>query len=345
MLTNFYEVARYVGLDPYVMLGRVGLHPNAISDPENWIPGIRILNLLRDCALRSERDDFSVLLGECRTFASLGPVSLLLRHEATLRDIINAAIEYRRLINELVHVAIRDDGNTAVFEWTLVPGLRSSDGLNLLATIAYRVLVDGAGVAWQPYCIHFRHSSPKHIGTFSRVFRCALEFDSSFDGLSCPSKCLDLPNRLADAELAKHARRLLNLLPGIRQEDTLVERARATIPFLIASGQARAEDAAKCLGIPVRTLQRRLVAEGESFSGLLNEARKELAIRYLGSSNQPITEIAHLTGYSLLSSFTRWFISEFGMPPGKWRKEMRRRDSIHLPPEPANLQTAELSAA
>ena len=76
MLTNFYEVARYVGLDPYVMLGRAGLHPNAISDPENWIPGIRILNLLRDCALRSERDDFSVLLGECRTFASLGPVSL-----------------------------------------------------------------------------------------------------------------------------------------------------------------------------------------------------------------------------------------------------------------------------
>ena len=328
-LTNYYEVARHVRLDPYVMLGRAGIHPSALRDPENWMPANRILNLLRESAFRSGRDDFGVLLGECRSFASLGPVSLLLRHERTLRDLIDAAIEYRRLLNELLHLELRDDGHSAVLEWNLIPGLRSSQGINLLATLAYRVLVEGSGIDWRPECIHFRNS-PAQITTFRRVFGCPIQFDSDFDGMSFSSACLDLPNQLADPELAAHARRLLNLMPGIRHDATMIERTRGALPFLIANGQARAEDVGDCLGVPVRTLQRRLASEGQSFSLLLNETRRELVLRYLGNSNQSITQVAHLTGYSALSSFTRWFISEFGVSPGKWRRSMRRKDALHL---------------
>jgi AraC-like DNA-binding protein len=329
-LTNYHEVARYVGLDPFVMLGRAGLHPSALRDPENWIPAKRILTLLGESAVRSGRDDFGILLGECRTFASLGPVSLLLKHEVSLRAVIGAMIEYRRMLNDLLHLALRDDGRSAFLEWNLIPALRSSQGINLVATIAYRVLVDGGGFNWQPECIHFRHASPKHLATFKRVFRCPLEFGSNLDGMSCSSACLDLTNEFADLELAVHARRLLGLMPGIRRGDTMRDRARSTIPFLIANGQAQAEDVAKCLGVSVRTLQRQLITEGQSFSSLLNEARRELVMRYLTDSSQSITTVAHLTGYSTLSSFTRWFVSEFGMPPGKWRTLMRQRDALHL---------------
>src|SRR5689334_6582004 len=119
------------------MFGRAGIHPNALADPENWISAGRMLGLLDDSVRQSGRDDFTVLLGACRTFASLGPVSLLLKHESTLREIIAAMIEYRRLLNELLHLSLRDDGRTAVLEWNLIPGLRSSQGVTLLATIAY----------------------------------------------------------------------------------------------------------------------------------------------------------------------------------------------------------------
>jgi AraC-like DNA-binding protein len=336
MLTNYAEVARHFGLDPYAMLGRAGLHPSALRDPENWLPASRILSLLEESAIQSGRDDFSVVLGECRTFASLGPVSLLLRHEATLRDIVNAALEYRRLINELFHVNIRDDGRSAVLEWTLIPGLRGTQAINLLATIAYRVLVDGARCNWQPDCLHFRHSCPENVATFRRIFRCSLEFDSTFDGISCSSESLDAPNEFADRDLSFHARRLLNLMPGVRHDDTMSERVRSTIPFLLSDGKAHAEGVAECLGVPLRTLQRRLISEGQPFSELLNEARRELAIRYLGNSNQSVTAVAQLTGYSALSSFTRWFVSEFGMSPRQWRRLMRQRDALHLqsPREP-----------
>ena len=337
ILTNYTEVARHFGLDPFAMLGRCGLHPSALRDPENWLPAKPLLRLLDDSAAITGRDDFGVLLGENRTLASLGPVSLLLRHEVTLGQIIARAVEYRRLINEIVDIHVRDSRRSVILEWNLLPGLRSIQGTDILATIAYRMLVDGTGCMWQPECVHFRHSSPVHFATFQRVFRCSLEFESSFDGISFPSRCLDYPNEFADPGLTVHARRLLDLLPGVRKQETLTERVRSTIPFLISSGQADVQGVARYLGIPMRTFQRKLTAEGQSFGGLLNEARRELAVRYLTNSNQSITMVAQLTGYSALSSFTRWFVAEFGIPPGKWRRTNLARNKRHLQSPAANV--------
>jgi AraC-like DNA-binding protein len=326
MLTNYHAVARYVGLDPYLMLRQAELHPSELADPENWIPAGRVLNLLEECAFQSGRDDFGVLMGESRTFGSLGPVSLLLKHESTLGVVMDAAINYRKLMNELLELRLEDHGRSAVFEWSLIPGLRSSQGINLLATIAYRVLADGAGFHWQPDCIHFRQTEPGQVATFKRVFRCPLEFNSAFDGMSFASSCLELKNRFADVELATHARRLLDLMPAVRRDDTMTQRVTAAIALHLSNGKADVETVAHCVGVPVRTLQRRLISEGESFSNLLAETRRELAVRYLSSSNQSITAVAQLTGYSALSSFTRWFASEFGMSPKKWRQLMMKRD-------------------
>jgi AraC-like DNA-binding protein len=329
-LSNYRETARFVGLDPFEMLGRAGLHPSALNDPENWLPASRILAVLEDSARHSVRDDFSVLLGESRTFGSLGPVSLLLKHESTLGAVMMAMIEYRCLLNELLELSLRVDGPSAIFEWNLVPGLHSSHGVNLLATVAYRILVDGAGFDWQPECMHFRHGAPRQAATFSRVFRCAIEFESGFDGMSFSSGNLDLPNSCADPELALHARRLLQLLPAIRREDTMHERAKAMVPLLLASGVVHAGRLAQLLGISVRTLQRRLAAEGLSFRELLNEVRRDLAVRYLTSSNQGVAGIANALGYSTQASFTRWFTSEFGTSPRRWRRTMQQRDDLFI---------------
>jgi len=239
-------------------------------------------------------------------------------------------IEYRRLLNDLLHLDLRDDGRTAILEWNLIPGLGSSQGVNVLATIAYRVLVDGCAMNWQPDCIHFRQTEPRHVATFKRIFRCQLEFGSSFDGMSCSSSCLDLRNAFGDPELAAHARRLLNLMPDIRRGETIRERASSMIPFLMCTGKAQVENVARCLGLSPRTLQRRLVDEGQSFSTLLNEVRREIAVRYLSSASHSIAEVANLAGYSTSSSFIRWFASEFGMAPTRWRMVMKQRNALHF---------------
>lgn len=335
MLAHYQEVARFVGLDPFQLLAQARLTPVQLNDPENWLPASKALDLIDSSAFQSGRDDFGVLLGMTRTFTSLGPVSLLMKHEASIRDILLAALEYKHLLNDLVAIDMRDDGQNTVVEWNLTPGLRSSQGIHLLSAITYKAVSEAVESAWEPECIHFRHEVPHWVATFRHYFRCPLEFDSHFDGMSCKSAKLHKPNPFADANLARHARRLLNLLPGVREE-TISDRIRSVIPLLIEAGNATAERVAHCLGMSPRTMQRRLVGEGSSFSRLLRETRRDLAARYMMSSSHDLTTIANLAGYSSLAAFSRWFSEEFGMPPRNWRSHNKQR--AFLRPTPASRQ-------
>ena len=65
------------------------------------------------------------------------------------------------------------------------------------------------------------------------------------------------------------------------------------------------------------TLQRRLAAEGTSYSALLDQTRRSLARSYIAQRHLPLTEIAYMLGYSENSAFTRAFNNWYGSSPSK----------------------------
>ena len=93
-----------------------------LDDPENWLPANRALALLDLAAERS--DDFGVLLSEFRTFGGLGPSPLLLEHEKTMRSVLHAVVEYRRLLNNILHITIHGDGSWKLADDSIVSGGR-----------------------------------------------------------------------------------------------------------------------------------------------------------------------------------------------------------------------------
>jgi AraC-like DNA-binding protein len=99
------------------------------------------------------------------------------------------------------------------------------------------------------------------------------------------------------------------------------ERARRSLYLLLPAGRATLEQLGANLGQHPRALQRQLEREGRSFAVLLNEVRRELALRYLASPANSVGAAAQMTGYATLSSFSRWFAGEFGMSPAQWRAE------------------------
>jgi AraC-like DNA-binding protein len=109
------------------------------------------------------------------------------------------------------------------------------------------------------------------------------------------------------------------LLAGERNRGPTSRAVAAVMAEFMPDGKASIAEIARALGLSVRSLQRRLADENEVFSDLLNSSRRELAVRYLGTPGNSITEIGQMLGYSQHSSFTRWFIAEFGIPPSQWR--------------------------
>lgn len=73
--------------------------------------------------------------------------------------------------------------------------------------------------------------------------------------------------------------------------------------------------------LSVRTLQRRLASEGVAFSGLVQTARKELAIELMNDDTLSVNQIAAQLGYSRISNFSRAFQRWTGKSPTEFRHD------------------------
>jgi len=97
------------------------------------------------------------------------------------------------------------------------------------------------------------------------------------------------------------------------------ETVRELVWVLIKSGSCSAERVAKHLGVDRRTINRRLAAEGQSYTAILDTVRRDMVTSFVKHGQRPLNEIAGMLGFSGLSAFSRWFRNRFGRSASKWR--------------------------
>jgi AraC-like DNA-binding protein len=73
---------------------------------------------------------------------------------------------------------------------------------------------------------------------------------------------------------------------------------------VLPQGRVLAEDVARSLGMSKRTLARKLSDEGLNYSEILEQLRRDLAVRYLNDRKLHVSKIAWLLGFSEVSAFT-----------------------------------------
>jgi AraC-like DNA-binding protein len=322
-LASFVEVAHRLGFDAYAMLRRARIRPEELTDPETRLAAGAVARLIDDAGRAAGCDSFGLMMAEQRGFTSLGPISLLLQHRATMRDALTSLIKHQRLLGDVADYLVDDDGEMASLRVEVVPSLGMRHPVELAVAIIFRALTQMSGGRWLPDCIHFRHSAPASLQAHKRFFGCAMQFDSDFDGMSCRSSALSIANPAGNEAMARHAETCLEIMAGQRAAASVADQVRRAINGLIGRGTVTMESVADSLGLHPRMLQRLLEKERATFAGLLNETRHELASRYLACSNHSVTDVGLMLGYSTLSSFSRWFTVEFGKSPAAWRSAER----------------------
>jgi len=318
-LTGYREVAQYLELDPYEMLRASRISPDALSDPEHRLPASNVVDLLERSAIQASRSDFGLLMAQCRTYPSLGPVALLIEHLATMRDVIEALSEYRRHLNDILVLGTEETEGAGILKVELLTRFASLQACTLAIGVAFVVLQGASRRNWSPQSVHFKFAAPPEFAAFKKFFPAPVEFGSSFNGFTSSNRSLEMRFPWSDDTMAAHARRLLELISIHPEECPHGEAVRRSIMLLLPNGRATLANVAANLAMSERTLQRELDKEGVGFAAILNEARRDLALRHLGHPAQSISAIGELVGYASLSSFTRWFSDEFGCSPREWR--------------------------
>jgi AraC-like DNA-binding protein len=322
-LSSYFDVAQPLGLDPFQMLKEFGLSPSWLEDPEFRIPAKPVARLLEVSAERTRCQSFGIMMAEHRSFESFGPLTLLLERVATMRDVLDAIVTYRRHLSDVLdlHIERNDDDTTVRLDFA-----REYDGpqsIDLAIAMGYRALRGASAGKWAASSVHLVRQTPDDPRPWQRFFKIPVEFESPFNGLRCSNESLGMHIPLADETMAEHADRLLKLVPIHHDDARVSDHVKLLIARLLPTGRSTAEQVAAIMGISLRGLQRSLEQEGQTFAALQNDVRRQLALQSLTNSSQPITSIAEQVGYSTPSSFTRWFAGEFGMAPQAWRSTRR----------------------
>ena len=319
-LGNYPEVARRHGLDPREMLRGARLNPAFLTNPDLRIATSSVATLLEESARKSACPTFGLEMAESWRMSDFGAVSLLLMHQRTLRDALEATIRYRHLLNDALSLVIEDAGPLVIVREELVGegAARSRQSIELAIGVIFRMFRALLGSNWRPRRIQFAHPAPADLRVHHRIFGPNVEFNGDFNGIVCDAADLDRPNPSADPAMADHAKRYVESLPGSGAAG-IAHDVRRSIYLLMPQGRASIEQVAQALGTNARALQRKLDETGDDFSTLLNDARRELAQRYLDNPAYSITQVGVLLGYNFPSSFTRWFVAQFKVSPARWR--------------------------
>ena len=320
-LTNYFDVAQQVGLNPLPLLSNAGLSRAILDNPDHKIPASAVVTLLEDSARAADCQSFGLRMAETRQISDFGAVGLLITHQPTLREVLLALINYRHLLNEALTLHVSDVGKQIIIRQEVVtdPPMYSRQATELALGVLSRAGNALLGSHWKPERALFLHEAPSDLQLHRRIFRCKLEFGSEYNGFICAAADLDYPCSAANPALARYAEQLLQSLPkaGDRSIESEVHEA---IYLLMPMGRATVEQVAQSLAMNVRTLQRQLEEHGVTFSGLVNTVRRELAVRYIEGGQHSLGHVAELLGYSTQTSFTRWFKTEFGVAPTHWNK-------------------------
>lgn len=309
-------LARARGLDAGAVAGDHGFAPDAVG-ADSLDVGI---------AARAELfDDIAARLGDPEAGVSLAtavptgryraPERLALR-SPDLRTAARFLMTRGSEINPLTRFALAEQGSIAALYHEVGTGL--SPGRHVAEfVIAYVVRLARliAGVEFPIRYAWFDHAAPATAAKLAALLGTTdLRFGAKGRGLCFDASVLRVQARPVDPSAPAAS--------GATAEVPVVARARAAL----ANHDLPVDEAAvaTALKMSVRTLRRRLAADGTGYRELREEAIVALARRLLAETDASIEAIGKTLGYSYAANFARSFRRATGMSPAEWRNVVSR---------------------
>lgn len=232
---------------------------------------------------------------------------------------------YFRLLNDATELSLETRGQCAVVR------MESSVELSRAAVDFQSASLYGAVTRWHPPypgCrveVWFMYAEPPDTGAYERLFAPGVvRFGAPFNGFVFDRRWLDRPLTSADPKLHHLLRRQADeRLDALPRSRSVLQRVCELIAEELGEGDPSADHIAACLHVSRRTLSRRLEQEGTTFKALLDEMRRELAMRWLMTEDVGIAELGHRLGFREPAAFHRAFKRWSGKAPGQYRRDLR----------------------
>lgn len=308
------------GSDSHALLQRLGIDPQSVQQPDGRLPSQTYAALWRRLARQCDDEFFAMdprglPLG---SLAFMGRASVV---QASVGDGLETALQYLGLA--LAHLKPRLLRERSIAQIVLDephPAPQRAFAYFTLWMIVHGLACWLAGRRIAILAVDLRCAAPPFCDDYRVMFSENLRFDRPTTRMIIAADSLDQPIRRTVQELQQFlAHAPGNILVRYRDPSSLGRRIRTD---LLAQDPAQWPDAArlaKRLCLSLSTLRRRLAEEGQSYQGVKDSVRRELAVSWLADPQISLVEVAERLGYADHSSFYKAFRKWFGCNPGHYR--------------------------
>lgn len=306
------EVLRRSGLDP-AELYQANLRTKFSGQPRFWKAAVELSG--DPCIGLHLGEEMPVYKGQILEYLFLS--------SQTFGDGLRRVLNYQRLISDALHGQVTETPSpclTSYFSEHQHATSHLAEAMVLGLIKGFQAVTDGI---FKPEKIVFNHPPNTDIAEYQRIFQCPVEFNAKSFQLFFPASMLSYRSLYAEPELLNlHIQAADQHLAVLQQQDLITE-VRSQLGALLESGETTLANVANRLGVTPRHLRHQLDLAGTSFQRLLNDYRHRLARRLLSQTDEGISEIVYLTGFSEPSTFYRAFRRWEGTTPIEYRQQHR----------------------
>jgi len=317
------RVLEMYGLDAQAMFARHGIDPALLGNPNARIPSRTWDLLARDAAAHIPDPAFGLLAARCWHPSNLGAVGYAWLTSSTLRTGLGRLVRYWRVLGEASSTRLEESaaGLTIVLARPAPDPVSSAVTMDFTTSLLVDMCRMNAGSSLRPVAVSLRRVRPKGSEAHRRYFGCAVHFAAEEDSITFARRDVDRPLPTANRQLAATLDQILTEQLAHLDKNDLVARCQAQLLEQLCSGEVSEDVMAEQLHMSRRTLQRKLAEADLTYQKLVDDTRRDLAMRHLEDPRHSITDVTFLLGFSQQSAFTRAFRRWTGMSPGEYRAQ------------------------
>jgi AraC-like DNA-binding protein len=323
-LRGFRATVAELGGDAEALADAAGLPRAALDTDDLLVPAQAVGRVLETAARERDCPDLGLRVAARQDPGVLGPLALAARHSETVRDALECTSRYLFVHASFLQLSLGADpygarGVTAVRYGGSAEAMRSPQGTDLGLGLLHRALVSLVGGRYGLRTVELAHRPAAPAHAYEEFFGVPVRTDRPGTLLRIPTSTLARPLH-GDARVRQVALAFLDTqLP--RGGAAWTPRVRGVLAQLLGTAAPEIEAVARVLDLHPRTLQRRLAGEGTTYGAVLDETRRGTALRWLTTTDVPVSQIAGLVGLSEASALTRCARRWWGVTP----REVRRR--------------------
>jgi len=280
------------------------------------------LAVIRNLVAASPRSGLGLLLGQHYHLTSLGLLGYAMLASHSLADALQISSQFRALSLSICPVSLQptEQGLYLILDQGVLPPDAREPVIERGLVAWTRVFSELLQRPFVPLRVDLNLARPAAAEEYRAYFGCAIELHAERNAMLISTADLHAPLPQANAVTqAACASLCQQLCAGV--DDVRTPLARQVMQVLMShvGGGTTAEQVAGLLGVSVRSLHRRLAAEGYPFGALDARVRCNLAERLLRDTDLRLEAIAQQLGYTEAASFSRAFKRWSGHSPKQWR--------------------------